>query len=75
MALGSGKQNGHRRFAGGGPRPDRAVAKRDDANVRNEAWRELSPERQLRELDRRLGRGVGAARQRTRLARRAKGAA
>lgn len=69
MGLGSGKQNKHRRFSGGGPRPDKNVDKRDEATERNAAWAELSPAKQLAELDRRLGRGVGAVKQRARLAR------
>jgi hypothetical protein len=69
MGLSSGKQNKARRHVGGGPRPDNNVDKRKEATERNEAWAELSPAKQLAELDRRLGRGVGAVRQRARLAR------
>jgi hypothetical protein len=41
----------------------------EEGNARTEAWRALSPARQLAELDRRLGPGVGARRQRARLER------
>jgi hypothetical protein len=69
MALGSGKQNKSRKHKGGGPRPDLTATKRAEAVERNEAWSGLSASKQLAELDRRLGRGVGARRQRARLAR------
>jgi hypothetical protein len=75
MGLGSGKTNAHRKWTGGGPRPDRATDKREDAAARNEAWAGLTPERQLAALDRRLGRGVGARKQRARLAKAMRGAA
>lgn len=75
MALGSGKQNSNRKHVGGGPRPDRSADKRDDAIARNEAWSGLTPQRQIAELDRRLGAGVGAKKQRARLARALRGAA
>lgn len=65
----------NRRFTGGGPRPDRAVEKREDAKARNEAWSGMSPAKQLAALDRRLGANVGSKRQRARLARAIKGAA
>ena len=74
MALGSGKQNKARKFKGGGPRPDLNETKRAEAVERNEAWSGLSAQKQLAELDRRLGKGIGARRQRTRLARAAKAA-
>jgi hypothetical protein len=69
MGLSSGKQNRARRHVGGGPRPDNSADKRKEAVERNEAWAGLSPAKQLAELDRRLGRGVGAVKQRARLAR------
>jgi hypothetical protein len=74
MALGSGKQNKTRRWTGGGPRPDLNAAKRSEAVERNEAWAGLSSQKQIAELDRRLGKGVGARKQRARLARAAKAA-
>lgn len=74
MALSSGKQNKARRHVGGGPRPDHAADKRAEAVERNAAWAELSPQKQLAELDRRLGKGQGARKQRARLARAARAA-
>ena len=57
-----------RRYTGPGPRPDRTKAKRDEAKERNEFWSKYSPAEQLLELDSRLGIGVGAKRQRARIA-------
>ena len=74
MALGSGKQNKARRWTGGGPRPDLNATKRSEAVERNEALSALSAQKKLSELDRRLGKGVGAKRQRARVARAAKAA-
>lgn len=74
MGLGSGKQNKSRKFTGGGRRPDRAAARVEAAGERQTAWVELSPQKQLAELDRRLGKGVGARRQRARLERAARAA-
>ena len=34
---------------------------------RNEAWAQLTPEQQLADLDRRLGKGIGAKKQRARI--------
>ena len=65
---GRGKDNSHRKFPGErGPRADRAEAKRQEAAARAESWGSLGPGGQLRALDDRLGRGVGAKRQRARL--------
>jgi hypothetical protein len=36
--------------------------------VRNAVWRKLSPRQQLAELDRRLGEGIGATKQRAKIA-------
>lgn len=72
--IGGGKDNSKRKFKGGGPRPDQAAAKASEAVDRNAAWAELSPLKQLADLDRRLGKGVGARKQRARLARVAKAA-
>jgi hypothetical protein len=74
MALGGGKDNSKRKFKGGGPRPDQSAAKRSEAAERNEAWSVLTAQKQLSELDRRLGKGIGARKQRARLARAAKAA-
>ena len=43
--------------------------KREDAQARNTARAERSPETQMQLLDQRLGEGVGAAKERTRLRR------
>lgn len=45
-----------------------AKTKAEQAIERNEAWAKLTPAQQLNELDRRLGKGVGAKKQRARLA-------
>lgn len=65
----SGKQNKARKFKGGGPRPDLNETKRREAEERQADWEEKSPKQQLEALDRRLGKGVGARKQRARLAR------
>ena len=41
--------------------------KRTEAAVRDAEWRKLKPAQQLADLDRRLGKGVGATKQRARL--------
>ena len=41
--------------------------KETEAIVRNEAWAKLTYEQQLADLDRRLGKGVGAKKQRARI--------
>ena len=41
--------------------------KQTEAAVRNEAWAKLTYEQQLADLDRRLGKGVGAKKQRARI--------
>ena len=41
--------------------------KETEAKVRNEAWAKLTPEQQLSELDRRLGKGIGAKKQRAKI--------
>ena len=41
--------------------------KQTEAAVRNEAWAKLTYEQQLEDLDRRLGKGIGAKKQRTRI--------
>ena len=41
--------------------------KETEAIVRNEAWAKLTPEQQLADLDRRLGKGIGAKKQRARI--------
>ena len=41
--------------------------KQTEARVRNEAWAKLTYEQQLADLDRRLGQGIGAKKQRARI--------
>ena len=41
--------------------------KETEAIVRNEAWAKLTPEQQLADLDERLGKDVGAKKQRARI--------
>ena len=41
--------------------------KQKEAIERNEAWAQLTPEQQLADLDRRLGKGIGAKKQRARI--------
>ena len=65
------KDNSRRLYPGKGGRrhnPVRFDAKRKDALERNAAWAALGPLKQLEALDRRLGVGAGAAKQRARLA-------
>ena len=41
--------------------------KQKEAIERNEAWAQLTPEQQIADLDRRLGKGIGAKKQRARI--------
>ena len=41
--------------------------KQTEATVRNEAWVKLTYEQQLADLDKRLGKGIGAKKQRARI--------
>ena len=41
--------------------------KQTEAIVRNEAWAKLTPEQQLASLDERLGKGIGAKKQRAKI--------
>ena len=41
--------------------------KQKEAIERNEAWAQLTPEQQIADLDRRLGNGIGAKKQRARI--------
>jgi hypothetical protein len=50
-----------------GPRPDKKVERRENDAERLEWWKSLTPAKQLKELDRRLGKDVGAQKQRARL--------
>jgi hypothetical protein len=62
------KDNSRRKFHGGKvtqfSNPD---CRRTEAEERQKAWAGLTPVQQLKELDKRLGVGKGAARQRARL--------
>jgi|LakMenEpi03Aug12_release.lakeMendotaPanAssembly.Ray.scaffolds.fasta_scaffold3098517_1 hypothetical protein len=48
-------------------RTDTKDARRERAEKRNEDWSKMSPQKQLADLDARLGNGVGAAKQRAKL--------
>jgi hypothetical protein len=50
--------------------PQSKEQRRKTAEEIQTAWGALSPEEQLKHLDRRLGRGVGAQKQRAKIARR-----
>lgn len=54
-------------------RPDRSESRKQNADASNQTWRAMSPKDQLAELDKRLGRGMGAAKQRARLQQALKG--
>jgi len=41
--------------------------KQQEAIERNEAWAQLTPEQQITDLDRRLGKDIGAKKQRARI--------
>lgn len=63
-----GQHTRRRRYPGvSGPRPDQHAAKVKEAKKRQVDWASLSPSEQLVALDRRLGHGLGALKQRTRL--------
>lgn len=49
------------------PRKNLLEMRKKDAEERQAAWNSLSPKQKLIALDRRLGAGVGAAKQRKRL--------
>jgi hypothetical protein len=49
-------------------RLDKQGVRRIEAEGRAEVWEGLTPEQQLATLDRRLGKGVGAVKQRKRIA-------
>ena len=55
---GSGKKNT--------PRPDRKVERTKEGAERNARWADLTTQQKLDDLDRRLGKGIGAVRQRQR---------
>ena len=43
------------------------MSKVQEAFDRNKVWAQLTPEQQLEDLDRRLGKGIGAKKQRARI--------
>jgi hypothetical protein len=49
-------------------RQTKLQTRREEGAAREAKWRALSPAQQLAELDKRLGKGVGAVRQRARIA-------
>jgi hypothetical protein len=68
--FGSGKKTNNRKFPGvKGKRPDLAKFRKDDAKERQEAYSALSVEEKVARLDRKLGVGLGAKKQREKLAR------
>lgn len=46
--------------------------RRNEANIRNSVWAAFSPERQLNLLDNLFGQGLGAAKQRRKIAKKIK---
>jgi hypothetical protein len=65
----SPKDNSKRKFkSASGPRPDLTEGKRKEAEERQTAWKALDYKAQLDALDRRLGKGVGAKKQRAKIA-------
>ena len=66
---GRGNHKRNRLFHGSSRnRPDGARTRIEEAFERQSAWDSLTPEKRLGELDRRLGKGIGAMSQRARLA-------
>lgn len=63
----NGKQNGARKFSGGGLRPDLRVLRQKEAQERQGERDSLGPKEQLTQLDQKLGKGVGAKKERARL--------
>lgn len=63
----NGKQNGARKFSGGGPRPDLRALRQKEAQERQSERDKLSPKEQLKKLDQMLGAGQGAKKERARL--------
>ena len=45
----------------------RRSQRKDEAEKRNQVWKQLTPKQQLALLDTRLGKGIGATKQRKRL--------
>ena len=61
------KRDNARRYKGGGPRPDNNEHKQQEAKERDVHWASLAPADQIAALDRRLGKGTGAVKQRERI--------
>ena len=55
------------KFGGPGPRQDRRAQRREEAEHRNIVWRGIALDLRVQMLDVRLGKGVGARRERARL--------
>jgi hypothetical protein len=66
--FGGKKQNNRRNPGARGRAPHNAKFRKEESLARNEAWQKLSPKEQLALLDTRLGEGVGAKKQRARIA-------
>lgn len=62
------RTNYNRKHSGRSARPDHYAIHKQEADERLAAWTALSPKEQLQSLDRRLGKGVGAVKQRARIA-------
>lgn len=64
----SGKRKNHRKYPGvRGVRPDLKKIRQEESQERLKGWQSLSYQDQLSALDRRLGKDMGAKKQRTRL--------
>ncbi len=69
MLIKGRKQNNNRRFPGiKGRRSDRKEKRQITAEVNLERWSAMTTEQKLADLDKRLGKGLGAKKQRARLA-------
>lgn len=63
-----GHKENNRKFPGiFGRRPDRKESRRETATQIKEHWESLSPQEQLADLDRCLGKDVGAVKQRAKI--------
>jgi hypothetical protein len=67
MNIVKGKRKNHRVYPGAKHRPDLAQTRKDEAKERQAAYDNLSAQEKLNVLDGRLGKGVGAQKQRARL--------
>jgi hypothetical protein len=67
MNIVKGKRKNHRVYPGAKHRPDLAQTRKDEAKERQAAYDNLSAQEKLNVLDGRLGKGVGATRQREKL--------